>query len=109
VARRARRSGSIFYGCSRYPQCRYTSEREPLGPVHADDGGQVARAQDGGAICLACGAPVEVPEGTVPGTALAGGPPNPAALKKAARGRRRTRATGRGARRGQRRRTPQPA
>ncbi len=109
VARRARRSGSLFYGCSRYPDCRYTTEREPLGPVHADDGGAVARAEDGNVICLACGSAVEVPEGSTPGTALAGGSPNPAALKKSARGRRRSRATGRGARRGPRRRTPQPA
>ena len=114
VARRARRSGSLFYGCSRYPNCRYTTEREPLGPVHADDRGTVARAADGRAICLACGATVEVPEGTLPGAALAGGPPDAEALKKPARGRGRRprsvgRGAGRGARRGSRRTAPQPA
>ena len=115
VARRARRSGSLFYGCSRYPNCRYTTEREPIGAIHADDQGPVARGADGSTICLACGAPVEVPQGTAAGTPLAGGVPNPEALKRPARGRRpRTRTTKRGARRGPKfvaspRATAQPA
>lgn len=109
VGRRARRSGSLFWGCSRYPQCRYTTEREPLGPIHGDDGGPVARAEDGGAICLACGAPVELPEGVEPGTALPGGPPNPAALKRHARRGRRPRGSGRSGRRGTRPSAPRAA
>ena len=83
VARRARRTGSVFWGCSRYPKCDFTTSREPLGPVHEPDKGPVARTDDG-AICLACGAPITLPGGAVPapGTPLAGGEPNPAALAK---------------------------
>jgi DNA topoisomerase-1 len=112
VGRRARRRGTVFYGCSRYPNCRYTTEHEPLGPVHADDDGAVAAAKDG-PICLKCGASVEVPEGASPGIRVSGGPPNPAALQRPARGRRRGGRPGgapRGSRRATtRRRTAQPA
>ena len=31
VARRARRTGSVFWGCSRYPKCDFTTSREPVG------------------------------------------------------------------------------
>ena len=31
VARRARRTGIVFWGCSRYPKCDFTTSREPLG------------------------------------------------------------------------------
>jgi DNA topoisomerase-1 len=81
VTRRARRTGSLFWGCSRYPKCDFTSSREPLGPVHDTDGGPVARDGETGAICLACGAAIDIPAGgAIPGTRLAGGPPNPEAL-----------------------------
>src|SRR4051812_42296069 len=80
VARRARRTGSVFWGCSRYPKCDFTSSREPLGPVHDTDGGPVARDNERGAICLKCGATIELPESYVPGQKLAGGEPNPEAL-----------------------------
>jgi DNA topoisomerase I len=94
VTRRARRSGSLFWGCSRYPKCDFTTSREPLGAVHDADGGPVAREGETGAICLACGAAIEVPAaGIVPGARLPGGPPNPEALARPAR---RARAAGGG-------------
>jgi DNA topoisomerase-1 len=98
VTKRARASGRLFWGCSRYPSCDYTTSHQPLGPVHDVDAGPVA-ARGKGAICLRCGAAVEVPEGTAPGTPLPGGPANPAALLRpsragAARSGRRTAAAG---------------
>ncbi|MBX3029314.1 MAG: type I DNA topoisomerase [Chloroflexi bacterium] len=87
VARRARRTGNVFWGCSRYPKCRFTSSREPVGAVHDADGGPVARSTDGSGICLACGAPIELPESVTVGEVLSGGPADPTALKPAARAR----------------------
>jgi ssDNA-binding Zn-finger/Zn-ribbon topoisomerase 1 len=90
VARRARRTGSVFWGCSRYPKCDFTSSREPLGPLHDADDGPVARDGESGAICLKCGAPIELPASYEPGQKLPGGEPNPEALKpprRAGRGR----------------------
>jgi ssDNA-binding Zn-finger/Zn-ribbon topoisomerase 1 len=86
VARRARRTGSVFYGCSRYPKCDFTSSREPTGAMHDADDGPVAREGESGGICLKCGAPVELPPQITPGMKLAGGEPNPDALKPARRG-----------------------
>jgi DNA topoisomerase-1 len=87
VARRARRSGSVFWGCSRYPTCRATSSREPLGPVHDLDGAPLARADAENAICLGCGATLPLAgESLEPGRRIAGGTPNPAALARPARG-----------------------
>jgi DNA topoisomerase-1 len=87
VTRRARRTGSLFWGCSRYPTCRFTTSHEPVGALHDADGGPVARAGDG-AICLICGAAVDLAGVADPvGKRLAGGEPNPDALAKpAARG-----------------------
>jgi ssDNA-binding Zn-finger/Zn-ribbon topoisomerase 1 len=84
VPRRARRSGTIFYGCSNYPRCDFTTNFEPLGATHDADAGPVARSGDG-ALCLTCGAAIELPGGSVLGLSLAGGPPNPAAIAKPAR------------------------
>ena len=86
VTRRARRTGSVFWGCSRYPKCRYTTSRRPLGSLHDADDGPVAENGDG-AICLKCGATVEVEGEPVAGQKLAGGPADPAALAPAKRGR----------------------
>jgi len=85
VPRRARQSGNVFWGCSAYPRCDYTTNFEPLGAVHDADEGPVARKADRG-LCLVCGADVELPEGEVAGRRLAGGPPNPEALERPARG-----------------------
>ncbi|HSL97258.1 MAG TPA: type I DNA topoisomerase [Candidatus Deferrimicrobiaceae bacterium] len=85
VARRARRTGNVFWGCSNYPKCDYTTNFEPLGPTHDADDGPVAKRADG-AICLRCGAAIEVPaDGEVVGLRLTGGPPDPAAIAPPAR------------------------
>jgi DNA topoisomerase-1 len=87
MARRARRTSSVFWGCSRYPKCTFTTSREPLGPVHDPDGGPLVRADDDAALCLGCGATVPLAgEGLDPGRRIAGGTPNPAALLRPARG-----------------------
>ena len=87
VARRARRTSSVFWGCSRYPTCRFTSSREPLGPVHEPDGGPLVRAAADAALCLGCGATVPLAgEALEPGRRIAGGTPDPAALQRPARG-----------------------
>src|SRR5260221_3760306 len=86
VPRRARRTGNVFYGCSNYPKCDFTTNFEPVGAVHDADDGPVARKGDAG-ICLRCGADVPLPEGVeLVGARLPGGPPNPEALAKPARG-----------------------
>jgi DNA topoisomerase-1 len=86
VARRARRTGNVFYGCSAYPKCDFTTNFEPVGAVHDADEGPVARKGDTG-ICLRCGADVPLPDETeLVGARLSGGPPNPEALAKPARG-----------------------
>jgi DNA topoisomerase-1 len=88
VARRARRTGNVFWGCSNYPRCDYTTNFEPVGALHDADDGPVARKGESG-ICLVCGAAVDLPEGDLVGRKLAGGPPNPEALARPARGGRR--------------------
>ena len=37
VARRARRTGNVFWGCSAYPKCDYTTNFEPVGAPHDAD------------------------------------------------------------------------
>jgi DNA topoisomerase-1 len=86
VARRARRTGNVFWGCSRYPGCDFTTSHEPTGALHDVDAGPVARRGDAG-ICLRCGAAIELPDTIEVDVRLAGGPPDPAALAPARRGR----------------------
>ena len=88
VARRARRTGNVFWGCSNYPRCDYTTNFEPVGAIHDADNGPVGRKADAG-ICLKCGASIELPDGDLVGRSLSGGPPNPAALARPYRGGRR--------------------
>jgi DNA topoisomerase-1 len=90
VPRRARRTGNVFWGCSRYPKCDFTTSFEPLGAVHDADDGPVARAADGTPRCLACGAPIELHDGdaSAVGQRLPGGEPDPAALARPRGGRR---------------------
>ena len=95
VARRARRTGNVFWGCSAYPRCDFTTNDEPTGAVHdatdaahADGRGAVVRKGEAG-ICMTCGATVDLPEGTLVGLRLPGGPADPAALERPARGGRR--------------------
>jgi DNA topoisomerase-1 len=86
VARRARRTGNVFWGCSNYPKCDYTTNFEPVGAIHDADDGPVARKAESG-ICLVCGADVPLPDGeALVGRRLEGGPPNPEALARPARG-----------------------
>src|SRR3954467_5131199 len=54
VPRRARRTGNIFWGCSNYPRCDFTTNHEPLGGVYDADDGPLARKDDA-ALCLVCG------------------------------------------------------
>src|SRR3954447_12871205 len=89
VARRARRTGSVFYGCSAYPKCDFTTSTEPVGAIHdahEDGRGAIGRRADGTGICLTCGAPIELPDGDLVGRRLSGGPADPAALASPARG-----------------------
>jgi DNA topoisomerase-1 len=86
VPRRARRTGNVFWGCSNYPKCDYTTNHEPIGAFHDLDDGPVATF---GEVfrCLKDGAPIEVPaEGSPIGLRLPGGPPDPEALAPARRG-----------------------
>jgi DNA topoisomerase-1 len=87
VARRARRTGNVFWGCSNYPKCDFTTNYQPLGGCHDADDGPLARKGDE-AICLVCGSTSEAaPDDVVPGQQYPGGPPNPDALARPARGR----------------------
>ena len=79
VSRRARRSGNVFWGCSAYPACDYTTNFEPVGAVHDADDGAVGRKGES-ALCLHCGAAIELPTGDLIGARLPGGPPDPAAI-----------------------------
>jgi topoisomerase-like DNA binding C4 zinc finger protein len=92
VPRRARRTGNVFWGCSNYPRCDFTTNNEPLGAVHDADDGPLARRGDD-AICLVCGSTSNTPADDIaPGERYPGGPPNPEALARPAR----QRAGGRG-------------
>ena len=42
VARRARRTGNVFFGCSAYPACDYTTNDVPVGAIHEADDGPIA-------------------------------------------------------------------
>jgi DNA topoisomerase-1 len=85
TARRARRTGNVFWGCSSYPKCDYTTNHEPIGALHDTDDGPVAKRGEA-YLCLKCGAAIEVPpEGSPVGLRLPGGPPDPAALAPARR------------------------
>ena len=86
VPRRARRTGNVFWGCSNYPKCDFTTNNEPLGGLHETDDGPLARKGEA-AICLACGSTSDVtPDAIVPGQRYPGGPPDPEALARPARG-----------------------
>ncbi len=95
VPRRARRTGNVFWGCSNYPKCDFTTNNEPLGGLHETDDGPLARKGEA-AICLVCGSTSDVtPDAVVPGQRYPGGPPDPEALARPARGGARGGAAGR--------------
>jgi DNA topoisomerase I len=81
IARRARVSGRLFWGCERYPKCVFTTSLEPIGLVHDADDGPVVRREDAG-MCLRCGARVEASGPIEPGMRVPGGPPDPDALAR---------------------------
>jgi ssDNA-binding Zn-finger/Zn-ribbon topoisomerase 1 len=90
----------LFWGCSRYPTCRFTTSHEPIGAQHDVDKGPVARNGDAG-MCLVCGAAIDLTGVDEPiGKSLAGGEANPAALARptSSRPRRTTRAATGGSR-----------
>jgi DNA topoisomerase I len=88
VPRRARRTGNVFWGCSNYPRCDYTSNDEPLGGLHDADDGPIARKGER-ALCLKCGSAIDTaPDAIVVGERYAGGPANPEAISRPARGKR---------------------
>ncbi|MFO1538906.1 MAG: type I DNA topoisomerase [Chloroflexota bacterium] len=98
-ARRARRDGSVFWGCSAYPRCRATTSRKPLPYTHGgrvDDpsvaacGGPVAEESADAWRCLTCNAPIVPAPDAAAGAVLAGGAPEPEATAR----RGRPRATG---------------
>jgi DNA topoisomerase-1 len=100
VPRRARRTGNVFWGCSNYPRCDFTTNYEPLGGLHDADAGPLARKGEA-AICLRCGSTSDVsPDDILPGERYPGGPPDPEALQRPARGGPRGGARGRGGPRG---------
>jgi DNA topoisomerase-1 len=85
VPRRARRTGNVFWGCSNYPKCDYTSNFEPLGALHDEDGGPLARKGEV-AICLQCGSTSQIPpDDVVAGERYPGGPADPSQLARPAR------------------------
>ena len=87
VARRARRTGNVFWGCSNYPKCDFTTNNQPLGGLHDTDDGPIARKGDA-AICLKCGSTIDVgPDDIEPGVRYTGGPPDPSALARPRGGR----------------------
>ena len=65
---------------------RTTSRPAPSTTPTRTGTGPVARKGEAG-LCLACGAAVELPDGTLVGLRLAGGPADPSALAKPARAR----------------------
>ena len=72
TARRARRTGNVFWGCSNYPKCDYTTNHEPIGALHDTDDGPVAKRGEA-YLCLKCGAAIEVPtEGSPVGASAPG-------------------------------------
>jgi len=54
VQRRARKSGRPFWGCSRYPECEFLVNTEPLPAPCPDCGGMLVAAARGRARCSDC-------------------------------------------------------
>jgi DNA topoisomerase-1 len=66
--------GNVFWGCSNYPKCDFTTNYEPLGGLHDADQGPLARKGEA-AICLKCGSTSEsTPETSCPARAIRVGP-----------------------------------
>jgi DNA topoisomerase I len=61
LERRSRR-GRIFYGCSNYPKCDFTTWTRPLAQPCPNCGGLITAERDGKAKCTACNWRGEVPQ-----------------------------------------------
>ena len=98
--RRARRTGNVFWGCSNYPKCDFTTNFEPVGALHDADDGPVARKGEAGDLPAAAAPTIPLPEDAIVARRAARRAvrPNPEALAPAgARRRRRRRRRGDGA------------
>jgi DNA topoisomerase-1 len=60
VIERRTRKGRIFYGCSNYPECDWTSWKRPLATPCRVCGGLLVVVKDGTAECTVCGERQEV-------------------------------------------------
>jgi DNA topoisomerase-1 len=54
VVRRKTRKGRVFYGCSNYPQCNFTSWKEPISTPCPKCGGMLVITNKREVQCLAC-------------------------------------------------------
>jgi len=62
IARRARRTGNVFWGCSAYPKCDFTTNNEPIGAIHdVHDDGKGAAGMKGMAGKSPCAAQIASP------------------------------------------------
>ena len=98
-ARRASRTrtGNVFWGCSNYPKCDFTTNNEPLGRSarrrRRPDGTQ-GRCRR---ICLKCGSTIDAPPDDIePGRPLLGRPARSARWQRPRGGRRMDRTAGAG-------------
>ena len=88
MPRRARRTGNVFWGCSNYPKLRLHDEPRAARRPATTPTTARWRARATTAICLICGSTsATAPDAIVPGERYPGGPPNPDALARPARGR----------------------
>jgi DNA topoisomerase-1 len=55
IAERKTRKGRVFYGCSNYPQCDFTSWKRPLPEPCPNCGGLLTATNKNHAQCLVCG------------------------------------------------------
>jgi DNA topoisomerase-1 len=61
VVKRSRR-GKVFYGCNRYPDCKFAVWQRPVPEPCPTCGGLVTVQSRGKGKCTQCGTQVEVPE-----------------------------------------------
>jgi DNA topoisomerase-1 len=60
IVERRTRKGRLFYGCSNYPTCDFTSWKRPLPQRCPNCGGLLVVASKKSAECTQCGARVNV-------------------------------------------------
>lgn len=54
IERRTRKGGRTFYGCKRYPKCKFATWEKPVRTCEKCNKGVVVAAKDGGEKCLIC-------------------------------------------------------